>query len=1058
MSDIICNVKTIIGKLKEILKCDICHNLFDFNEHIPLITKTGETFCKQCLSDDKINLKVQNKLKVNIHDDNLFINKFVENLKLKIIIKEILNIYDNNITPEKPIIISTNSNERNNSNNQRYGHYLLTYSNNSNGLKENISKEKVYNNSKKKIKNKKNYWLNNSKSGINKNINFNNSSNIKNENTMKSINNISSIKNNDEKEKKENHNKINSQTQESGLKSPVNNNQKTKKLKINNLNIFDIDDNLNTFVLNDEMKINMNKEKNKFEEKENNDIKEINDDSIETIPINEERSTLNISFKNEFYDFFLKNDELQGESINQKELKNDLSKYIFINKNNLIYKNNQKIACSTVNIKKNTSINSKEKKKDEKNNKFYHLSEPNLDNINMNNSKINDKLDTEENIKINKKEEEKSLTLKTEENKLKRIYKNSKYYDYEKKQITEFEEKFENKNQTSMSNNKYKNYNKINNRFQPGAQRQILSKEIKRKIEEDEAEGSKIYKNLTSIKRNTNNFNEKNKIILFDEGDGRTNNKFKINSDLEYKEKLYFSNNIHKKSKCYINNQTIKHNITYNKKILGKSSLSPKKNNSQDFPVKKNKSEYFKKLKYYKNNNLKYRTISQSQANENLINTDNNNNNKNNISTNIIMKSSTTKNNIPISIINNSYKKNNNTNNIRSIPKINSIYLKINSSKKYINNKNKDSENIQNSNIFNNSGNEISDLEEIIKNEDEIKYLTDEKIISNKKAKTFMYKTKDELDNLYSGNRLNSNKRGNKNQNLLINNYLEKKIKEFNIIYNERIKNEQNLDIKNYLLKNKSKYFQIVKNSINCPLFNNSLNEVQILFLQNGDFYLGILSPENNSPQKGILYSMEGNCYEGRFINGKKDGKGIIIYKNGAKYEGEIKNNLHNGFGKLTQLDGEVFIGQWKEGKICGKGVRYHRNGDVYCGFYVNSIRDGLGKYVFSNGDSYEGQWKNGKANGKGFFKFKNGDIYEGNFQDNNFCGQGCLRKKTGDIYIGEFKDGDLNGEGTSINKDKEKYIGNFVAGKKEGKGVLYDKNGNIIKTGIWKSDEFVSE
>ena len=36
-------------------------------------------------------------------------------------------------------------------------------------------------------------------------------------------------------------------------------------------------------------------------------------------------------------------------------------------------------------------------------------------------SKINDKLDTEENIKINKKEEEKSLTLKTEENKLKRI-------------------------------------------------------------------------------------------------------------------------------------------------------------------------------------------------------------------------------------------------------------------------------------------------------------------------------------------------------------------------------------------------------------------------------------------------------------------------------------------------------------------------------------------------------------------------------------------------------------------------------------------------------------
>ena len=43
------------------------------------------------------------------------------------------------------------------------------------------------------------------------------------------------------------------------------------------------------------------------------------------------------------------------------------------------------------------------------------------------------------------------------------------------------------------------------------------------------------------------------------------------------------------------------------------------------------------------------------------------------------------------------------------------------------------------------------------------------------------------------------------------------------------------------------------------------------------------------------------------FLNGKKDGKRIVIYKNGAKYEGELKNNLHDGVGNLN--DGEVFIG-----------------------------------------------------------------------------------------------------------------------------------------------------
>ena len=56
------------------------------------------------------------------------------------------------------------------------------------------------------------------------------------------------------------------------------------------------------------------------------------------------------------------------------------------------------------------------------------------------------------------------------------------------------------------------------------------------------------------------------------------------------------------------------------------------------------------------------------------------------------------------------------------------------------------------------------------------------------------------------------------------------------------------------------------------------------------------------------------------FLNGKKDGKGLILYKNGAKYEGEIKNNLHNGFGKLTQLDGKSLLVNGKMEKSMGRG------------------------------------------------------------------------------------------------------------------------------------------
>ena len=101
------------------------------------------------------------------------------------------------------------------------------------------------------------------------------------------------------------------------------------------------------------MKIN----DNFLEANENNNMKNIDDDSIETIPINDEKSTVNMSFKNEFNEFLVKNDNFQTEITNQKELKNDVNKYIFINKNNFIYKNNPKISGSSLNIKKKNETN-----------------------------------------------------------------------------------------------------------------------------------------------------------------------------------------------------------------------------------------------------------------------------------------------------------------------------------------------------------------------------------------------------------------------------------------------------------------------------------------------------------------------------------------------------------------------------------------------------------------------------------------------------------------------------------------------------------------------------
>ena len=40
---------------------------------------------------------------------------------------------------------------------------------------------------------------------------------------------------------------------------------------------------------------------------------------------------------------------------------------------------------------------------------------------------------------------------------------------------------------------------------------------------------------------------------------------------------------------------------------------------------------------------------------------------------------------------------------------------------------------------------------------------------------------------------------------------------------------------------------------------------------------------------KGIIYFNNGNRYEGKYKNVKAEGKRILYYKNGNKYEGEFK-------------------------------------------------------------------------------------------------------------------------------------------------------------------------
>jgi hypothetical protein len=61
-------------------------------------------------------------------------------------------------------------------------------------------------------------------------------------------------------------------------------------------------------------------------------------------------------------------------------------------------------------------------------------------------------------------------------------------------------------------------------------------------------------------------------------------------------------------------------------------------------------------------------------------------------------------------------------------------------------------------------------------------------------------------------------------------------------------------------------------------------------------------------------------------------GEGILVYKNGKIYEGEMKNGKYSGTGVLNFSDGSKYVGEFKKGKMHGQGTVTLFNGETYEG------------------------------------------------------------------------------------------------------------------------------
>lgn len=215
----------------------------------------------------------------------------------------------------------------------------------------------------------------------------------------------------------------------------------------------------------------------------------------------------------------------------------------------------------------------------------------------------------------------------------------------------------------------------------------------------------------------------------------------------------------------------------------------------------------------------------------------------------------------------------------------------------------------------------------------------------------------------------------------------------------------------------------------------------------------------NKSEPQGEFKRIEidGDLFEGYFLNGKKNGRGKYTWANGNVYDGNWVDGKCTGKGRISWSSGASFDGEWKDNQM-SEGKYSYADGSVYEGSFKNGKRDGYGKRIYKDGDKYEGRWQSGSRNGKGVYTWADGDVYDGEWKDDKRCGVGRMvmygkagpdALNAGEVFIKYSYDGEWldnrehghgicrEGKGTVAGMDKV-YEGEWVNGKKCGRFVWH--------------------
>lgn len=92
---------------------------------------------------------------------------------------------------------------------------------------------------------------------------------------------------------------------------------------------------------------------------------------------------------------------------------------------------------------------------------------------------------------------------------------------------------------------------------------------------------------------------------------------------------------------------------------------------------------------------------------------------------------------------------------------------------------------------------------------------------------------------------------------------------------------------------------------------------------------------------KGV-YKLDGNEYEGDWVDDKMHGQGNFRFMGGSVYNGNFDDNKFHGQGKYIWEHGAYYIGAWENNKMHGDGMFVDSTGRQWKGKFYNGQGPGL--------------------------------------------------------------------------------------------------------------------